>query len=143
MRNIVSAFTLLCLCGVVSCSSAGTEPGPQTTIEPRLSVIQQQIFGDGVRGSCALASCHGGNAGGMNLSPGNSFKELVLRKSQIDSTLYRVNPGNPDSSVLYIKITMAQSTGRFGSPMPQGGPMLSEKEINAIRTWIANGAHND
>lgn len=50
-----------------------------------------------------------------------------------------VVPGNPDGSGLVDKI---EPSPQFGSRMPQGGPFLSQSDINLIRTWIAEGANS-
>jgi hypothetical protein len=55
-------------------------------------------------------------------------------------TMRRVEPGDPDRSYLYHKITGTQAdVGGSGDPMPKGG-RLSDAEIQTIRDWIAQGA---
>jgi mono/diheme cytochrome c family protein len=59
-----------------------------------------------------------------------------------DSTLYPghkyVVPGDPASSLLYIKVNGAPPAG-LGVQMPQGGH-LSVAQIASVSTWIQNGA---
>lgn len=46
-----------------------------------------------------------------------------------------VDPGNPGSSPFYESIQSGE--------MPQRSPKLSSVELQAVRTWISNGAQND
>ena len=52
--------------------------------------------------------------------------------------MVRVARGLPDESYLVWKIE--GNPDIVGVQMPFGGPMLPQGEIDAIRTWIANGA---
>jgi len=96
----------------------------------------QQIFNS----SCAtVLGCHLGPEPStrLNLSAGSAFLNLVPIKSSEDSSLLRINPGDPDASYLYRKIIGAP--GIVGSPMPLGGA-LSNEQIETIRSWILAGA---
>ena len=53
----------------------------------------------------------------------------------------RVMPGAPDSSVMYLKVSLDDPTP-CGAKMPLGG-MLTADEANTIEAWIMAGAHND
>jgi hypothetical protein len=54
--------------------------------------------------------------------------------------MHRIEPGSPERSYLYHKITGTQAdVGGSGERMPKGG-QLSDAEIQTIRTWIAQGA---
>ncbi len=55
--------------------------------------------------------------------------------SSYEGLLQTVQPGNPAGSDLYKQIT--------NGSMPQWSPKLSDAEIQAIYTWILNGAQND
>ncbi|MFV1883077.1 MAG: T9SS type A sorting domain-containing protein [Balneola sp.] len=84
--------------------------------------------------NASCTSCHGGS-GGLTLT---SFSTLMSSVgSNYGSNI--VVPGNPDGSGLVDKI---EPSPQFGSRMPQGGPFLSQSEINLIRTWIAEGANS-
>ena len=52
----------------------------------------------------------------------------------------RVDPGNPDNSLLMNKINGGDVV--CGTNMPITG-MLEPDQIDRIRTWIADGAAND
>jgi hypothetical protein len=51
-----------------------------------------------------------------------------------------INPGNPEESVLYQKLSASPP---YGSRMPFGGPYLSETEIQNISDWIGTLASTD
>jgi len=108
------------------------EPG----VQPTLSSIQENVFST----SCALSGCHAGPnpQQGMNLSAGQAHENLVNVRSNERPSLFRVNPGAPDDSYLVHKIEGRSSI--VGERMPLGGERLSQEKIDAIRTWIENGA---
>jgi hypothetical protein len=56
-----------------------------------------------------------------------------------DSGLTRVVPGDPDASLLMMKI---EGNPPCGTAMPPGGK-LSDDQIMRIRSWIQNGANDD
>jgi hypothetical protein len=117
--------------------------------------VQAQAFS-----SC---SCHvGGGApvgpraapfGGLDLSPGQAYAQLVHVPAQIAPQKLRVVPGDPDHSFLYQKLTgQLASDGSEGAPMPElraqwaHGPTparLPEATLALVRSWIAAGAPND
>lgn len=55
------------------------------------------------------------------------------------SNLKRVTAGNPNQSLLYLKISGAPPCG---GPMPPPGQLPAD-DIERIRQWIAGGAPND
>ena len=74
----------------------------------------------------------------MNLSAGRAHDNLVNVRSNERPELFRVEPGAPDRSYLVHKIEGRSSI--VEERMPLGGEPLSQNEIDAIRTWIENGA---
>ncbi|TAK55182.1 MAG: hypothetical protein EPO24_12370 [Bacteroidetes bacterium] len=142
MRFLHLSFVLFSIYIFSSCNDSDDSGTPPATIEPTLSSIQAQVF----NGTCALTSCHGSAAaGGLNLTDGISYGQLVNVRSNGDGInvppFYRVQPGQPDSSFLYIKLT--SPAPQQGARMPQGGASLSQEKLDAIRQWILNGAGND
>ena len=120
------------------------DDGPTTSaaaVEPKLSSIQANI----IDVSCATPSCHGTGAGGLVLTTGNSFSQLINVPSQNDGAhtppFLRVKPRSPDSSFLIIKLTNPGTNQ--GVMMPRICTRLTDDNINAIRTWITNGAPNN
>lgn len=80
---------------------------------------------------CATAGCHDDQSKAAGLS--------LTTHQNTTSSYYFVNPGNPNASLLVLSIE-----GRTSNPMPPPGrPPLTQKQIKAIRTWVAEGARNN
>lgn len=90
---------------------------------------------------CAVTGCHvEGHETGLDLREDHSYALLVDVGSEHYPPMKRVVPGEPDSSVLYLKVSGDPITG---DRMPLGGPALSARQIDHIRTWILEGAQDD
>jgi hypothetical protein len=144
------AFSLL-LAGGLACSD-GTAPNGGNGSDgggnggtgggtPSLTGDVQPILS----ANCALSGCHGGSSPqlGMNLGPGQTFSNTV-NVASVESSLDRIEPGQPDQSYLVHKIQGTQSqVGGTGGRMPLGGTPLSQADIDKIRAWITAGAQNN
>jgi hypothetical protein len=99
--------------------------------------------------SCATSSvCHGTNgAQGLELTAGNSISDTVNVKAEQQPRRFRIKPGDPADSYLFLKITTVPPT-IAGTPMPQGCPgnpiggavCLTDNDTNAIEQWITECA---
>lgn len=129
--GLLAAFFVVVVTG---CEHA--DPLEPDRIQPTLSSIQTNVFDT----NCALSGCHRGSRAplGLDLSAGNARANLVNVESQERSNLFRVEPGDPDDSYLVRKIEGGPDI--VGDRMPRGRPPLSNEAIDAIRTWIENGA---
>jgi hypothetical protein len=80
----------------------------------------------------------------MDLSLERAYRDIVNMHSTGFPPWWRVKPGDPDSSLIYVKVSdiCAQPPPDCptGERMPKGFSALSASEIEAIRTWIAAGA---
>ena len=86
---------------------------------------------------CATSGCHvAGHSTGLDLTPGNSYGNLVNVPSTINPLAVRVEPYNPSNSVLYHKII---NSGAFGGVMPPAG-MMGGDTVQVITDWISEGA---
>lgn len=120
--------------------------------------------GSGPTGSCSIASCHG-EAGVANLdfTSKENLRELLVGVPSCEAPgMNLVEPGNPERSWLWIKLTGKMSnpsngdleadpswgepgkgcgaTG-FGKRMPRVSPYtLPQKQLDEIRSWIEAGA---
>ncbi|HEY3500912.1 MAG TPA: hypothetical protein VGK73_39740 [Polyangiaceae bacterium] len=56
------------------------------------------------------------------------------------SALKRIEPGDPDASFLVTKVTSTSLSPTQGAPMPAHFPRLTASEVQAVRTWILEGA---
>jgi hypothetical protein len=86
---------------------------------------------------CASSSCHGG-------SPPPAFPQIdaeigsagMVNVPSEQDVMDLVEPGSPDQSWLMVRLR-----GEGGRPyMPVGDAQLSDAEIAAVESWIANGA---
>lgn len=89
--------------------------------------------------SCALGGCHAGAEAtmGMDLSSGNAYAATVGVSAAEDGAYLRVDPGSPDTSLLYLKLL---SSPPAGAQMPFGGAALDGTTIDRVRQWIEAGA---
>lgn len=78
-------------------------------------------------------SCHGSQSG-VTLT---GYDEVMNSVGNQYGTAIVV-PGEPDESPLVDKI---EANPEIGARMPQGGPYLSEDQIQLIKTWISEGAN--
>jgi hypothetical protein len=107
-------------------------------VQPTLQSIQENVF------TPICSACHTGPTGpnlpaGMDLSSATaSLASLVQVPSiELPSTV-RVERGDADSSYLVQKL---EGTASVGDRMPRGGPFLDQATVDAIRSWIDNGAN--
>jgi hypothetical protein len=89
------------------------------------------------------SGCHAGGAGGMTLGDGEAhdFAQIVNVRSTERPDLYRVEPGAPDRSWLYLKVSNATDAG-VDTAMPygtSGDPAFAAE----VRSWILAGAKPD
>ena len=137
-RSLLALSLLLGGCGTVK---SPTEPAPPPENVPALTFtqIQTQIFTP----ICAKAGCHaaGSSPSGLVLEAGQSYGNLVNHPAAENSTLDRVEPGNPDRSYIILKLRGDPSI--TGERMPFGGPYLSSEQIEGIAAWIRAGAPNN
>lgn len=144
MRRGLSAALLVPL---AACAGEGiidpTAPAPLCTdvapFRPELHCIQQFVFTP----SCAVSGCHA-NPGvnlGLDLSEGRTYMNTVGVTSAEDSTLLRIDPGDPDASYLLRKLRGDPNI--LGDRMPFGGPYLSQAEIDVIEQWVLDGAQDN
>ncbi len=98
---------------------------------------------DIVARSCGGSACHIGEdmpAGGLDLSEGAVYANLVDRPSTQRPERSLVVPGDADASWLMCKLR-GSCEDRIGTQMPPpGAPDLAPEELEIIERWIEKGA---
>lgn len=112
------------------------EPPPPTTVSFQQDI--QPIFNQ----NCALSGCHTGSspAGGLNLSSGQAYNNIVGVNSAQNPSLQRIKKLDPANSYLIRKI---KGEGISGVRMPSGRPALSLEVIAMFEKWVNEGAENN
>lgn len=145
MRRGATVLTILVLlisgCGELR---SPTEPLPDPPGGPgdpsaTFTRVQDEIFSQ----YCAFSGCHGPVATqqGMELSAGVAYSNIVNVASREVPQFDRIEPGAPQQSYLYLKVTGAP--GIVGERMPLGQPELTSEQKELVRNWILRGAPND
>jgi hypothetical protein len=120
--------------------SVGGDGAP--TYAPTFSAIYDEILAQ----SCALAFCHAGADFLTITGKDQAYGVLVNAQAKgpqcASSGLKLVDPGHPETSLLYLKVTSPPC----GSKMPllygDASGSLDPMQIDQIKTWIEAGAPN-
>jgi hypothetical protein len=125
-------LAVLLLIGLYGRPSSALAQSPSTLDLDALEQDVAMIFGE----SCARAGCHSGPnpQQGMDLTRDQFYASIVDVPSRERPELKRVDPGQPDSSYVVMKIEGHPDI--VGTRMPFTGETLSEDEVQSIRTWI-------
>lgn len=93
--------------------------------------------------NCASSGCHssGSATGGLVLTEGQAFANIVNVPSVEQSSLMRVQPGDAEASYLVRKIR--GDAGISGGRMPLNRAPLTSSEIQTIIDWVNQGAANN
>jgi hypothetical protein len=152
----VAAFSLLAqACSGGHNGATKTDGGSQhdaavggRSYAPTMTAVYTEVL----RFRCGVPFCHLGGAGApMTLdSRDNSYEQMVNVPADGPycgdagmAGLLRVDPGHPETSLVYTKIQMPSPPGLCGDPMPSSGGPLTNLDIQQIEDWIMQGAQND
>ena len=123
MKIALKITGIIILFSFFSCTKDYYQPPDTKPENVSFSQDVQSIF------DANCTSCHNGGGIPLDLTDGNSYNEL-------NSTDGMVDPGNPDNSELYERITGT------GALMPPSGS-LPQGDIDLIYQWIEEGALNN
>jgi hypothetical protein len=110
------------------------------TYAPTYEAVYKEVLGP----SCALMFCHGGAGAYLQLgTPAMGYASLVDAPAGgpmcAPTGLKRVDPGHPETSLLYLKVTVPPCGVKM--PLLYGySGTLDPRQIDQIRSWIACGA---
>lgn len=141
VRNLLLPLVLLlaAACGSVkSPTEPSEEPGGGAAFT--FSRIQAEIFTP----NCAKAGCHSvaSGSGGLVLTEGRSYGEIVNQPSTGQGSLDRIEPGDPGRSYLVKKLRGDPDITGDRMPLDQPGG-LPQEQIDGIIAWVRAGAPND
>jgi hypothetical protein len=139
--TVVTVSIFLCL------QFAGCENHDiNTEDDSSFGLIQKKVFTT----SCALSGCHVSEKEytfpqhKLVLRSGEAYDNLVSVSPQNEHAhhdgLKRVDPGNPENSLLWRKLFCTPGAEYYGNPMPLGSEPISQGKLDYIRKWIEAGA---
>ena len=115
---------------VAGCESSRPGPGFEQVIVPILNR------------HCVMCHMTDGAQGGLSLHPQPHAALVGVASTQC--ALLLVAPGDVESSYLYHKLVGSHlGVGGEGASMPYQRDLLQGNDIDAIRQWIAQGAHDN
>jgi mono/diheme cytochrome c family protein len=106
------------------------QPVPVQTCNPDTAYFQQQVLPIFIS-NCSMSGCH---------DAASAQHGVVLTSYNSIITTGDVEPGNPNHSEIYEKITESDNDDRM-PPAPR--PRLTQAQIATIRKWIQQGAKNN
>lgn len=142
VREAILPLVLLlaAACGSVKSPTEPSEEPGGGTAPLTFTRIQAEIFTP----NCVKAGCHdtASASAGLVLAAGRSYGETVGVPSTEQSTLDRIEPGDPGRSYLVRKLRGDPDI--TGSRMPLDRPGgLPQEQIDGIIAWVQAGAPND
>ncbi|MDB5099406.1 MAG: Fibronectin type domain protein [Cyanobacteria bacterium RYN_339] len=139
MKQAITLLAIPALAAALLAACQGTNPVAVGSIQPTYDDIAAKVFT-----TCSTRSCHSATStkGGLQLTADVAYEQLVNVAAENDKAKLtnkkRVIPGDPANSFLVQKLE-SPPAGE-GDMMPQRGQKLPDDQINAIKTWIQNGA---
>ncbi|TDI13300.1 MAG: hypothetical protein E2P04_03625 [Acidobacteria bacterium] len=87
---------------------------------------------------CSVSGCHAGPDAekGLRLEPAQVYRSTVNVPARTDRRYRLVAPGQPQRSLLYLKLLPPEEGGYHGPRMPLQLSSLNEEELAVIRAWI-------
>jgi hypothetical protein len=128
-------------------SSAGSGAAGQAAPAATFSAVYAMMFPMETNARCNACHANPANDVGngklqMGMDKASAYKALVGVASASSRCMNKilVAPGQPDSSLFYLKLT---ATPPCGVRMPNGGNAFTSDQLEMVRSWIAAGAHDD
>jgi hypothetical protein len=151
MRIRVLAFIAPLVAAISPLACGGDQTAAdQPTSSSSASGSFAQLQASVLTPNCAVSGCHVSSSAALSgklvLTPEAAYDNLVGAvpanlAAQRDG-LKRVVPFQPDSSLLFQKISLALAAhgGDYGNVMPVGTQALPQGQVDFIRKWIEAGA---
>ena len=141
---------ILFVAAAVAAACGGESAGPDAP-GPEAAGSFARLQASVLTPSCAVSGCHvaasAAGSGNLVLTSDVAYANLVGATpsnlaAQRDG-LKRIDPFNPDKSLLFQKIVLALTaahSGEYGNVMPVGTGALSQGQVDFIKKWIEAGA---
>lgn len=117
------------------------QPSGKVKLADILPIFQEQCE------QCHSPGGAGYGTGRLHLGADSAYANLVDKPAWVQTVAkgwVRVKPGNPDSSILWLKISTATPKlpdGKvYGAAMPLYKPTLPAANLELIKKWISDGA---
>ena len=122
---------MLAACGDKADSGA-LDSGGEAALEPTWENVRDEVLVQ----SCGFSSCHAppGSAQ-FGVDEESVADDYIEVPSYQDESYFLVDPGNPDSSYLLMKLEGAAGISSDPMPPPDGG--LDAARVQLVRDWIA------
>ena len=115
-----------------------TDTTDTDTDPPTAVVAFNDVYTNVISGTCTGGACHGGGAGGLDLSTeGKAYGNLVGTPSVGKPGATRVIAG--DSAGSYLVDKLEGAPGIAGARMPTGS-VLPAADLQLVKDWIDDGA---
>jgi cytochrome c5 len=144
--------TLLAAALCTALLACGGEPnntppdaGPLACGSNHPEVSTEQIFNEIFEPTCK--TCHASGSSGTTFFADDAamLQAAVGQDSAYPGTVKVIDPGHPENSTLFIKVSGGSPKHRapdgtpVGGQMPQGGT-LTEEQVQRFQDWICTGA---
>ncbi|MBK8247775.1 MAG: hypothetical protein IPK85_10315 [Gemmatimonadetes bacterium] len=145
-RSRAIATALLALTAACGGDDADVPTPPGTAALGTFDRIQGQILATTCTAGCHTQGAAFAQSSGLVLDRAVAYTNLVGAPPKNAAAkadgLLRVQPFRSDSSLLYHKLVIADGhhSPSYGSPMPLGGQVVTNGELEYIRRWIEAGA---
>lgn len=139
-RGVALGLALFTLTGCIEQREAEVLPETPSAacqdVAPRtLDEVYAAHFAGNLPTGCTVG-CHESGSGGLSFRDARElWRATVQRPSTAEPTRLLVEPGRPERSHLYLKLSPSAA-----SRMPQGGPYLSDAALRDVAGWICSGA---
>jgi len=119
-------------------TGAGPTGGDSSTGEPAGLSWAMDVYPVVIANSCG---CHAKSLGGLTMTNAMDSYAILVGVPSWQTDLDRVEPGDPDKSYLFHKLSGTQdSVAGSGLWMPAGGAKLSQEKLDLVAAWISDGA---
>lgn len=105
-----------------------------------IDVLQKEVFSP----RCGISACHDGSFEPDFRTSENSYNTLVyhpvIKNNSLNQFKYRVEPGKPENSVLFERLTNCCFVNQNDRMPFTVGDSLPGPLIDKVKAWILNGA---